>query len=141
MSEAQNIFNALNKNLQNLSEKEIETALNFIRSDKLKCLQDKNFCEKVFVNFFGGEYARVLQAEELRNILQGKIGDNVYKWYYEKHNCKDKIEFHAKINYHKYFVTQVQQKVHELSAEQAQKYLEELIGKDVLLGIRVLENS
>lgn len=141
LSEAQNIFNALNKNLQNLSEKEIETALNFIRSDKLKCLQDKNFCEKVFVKFFGGEYARVLQAEELRNILQGKIGDNVYKWYYEKHNCKDKIEFHAKINYHKYFVTQVQQKVHELSAEQAQKYLEELIGKDVLLGIRVLENS
>lgn len=141
LSEARNIFSALNKNSQNLSEKEIETALNFIRSDKLKCLQDKNFCENVFVNFFGGEYAPVLQAEELREILQKKIGENVYEWYDGKHNCEDKIKFHASANYHKNFVAQVQQKIHELSAEQAQKYLEELISKDVLLGIRVLKNS
>lgn len=141
LSEAQNIFNSLNRNLPNLSENEIETALKFIQSDKLKCLQDKNFCEKTFVNFFGGEYAPVLQADELRKILQEKSGDNAYNWYAEKYNCKDKIELHAKTNYHKYFVTQVQQKIHELSAEQAQKYLKELINKDVLLGIRVLKNS
>lgn len=141
LSEAQNIFSTLNKNSQNLSETEIESALSFIQSDKLKRLQDKNFCENMFVNFFGGEYAPVLQAEELREILQKKIGENVYKWYYEKHNCRDKIEFHAKVNYHKNFVAQVQQKIHELSAERAQRYLEELVHKDVLLGIRVLKNS
>lgn len=141
LSETQNIFNALNRNSQSLSEKEVESALKFIQSDKLKCLQDKNFCEETFVNFFGGEYAPVLQADELRKILQEKSGDNAYNWYAEKYNCKDKIEFHAKINYHNRFVAQVQQKIHELSAEQAQKYLEELINKDVLLGIRVLKNS
>lgn len=141
LREAQNIFNALNRNSQSLSEKEVESALNFIRSDKLKYLQDKDSCEKAFVNFFGGEYAAVLRADDLRKILQEKSGDNAYNWYFEKSNCKDKIESHAKTNYHNYFVTQVQQKIHELSAEQAQKYLEELINKDVLLGIRVLKNS
>ncbi|MBQ7705973.1 MAG: hypothetical protein IJT73_11225 [Selenomonadaceae bacterium] len=141
LREAQNIFSALNRNSQNLSENEIETALNFIQSDKLKCLQDKNSCEKAFVNFFGGEYSPVLQANDLRKILQEKSGDNVYNWYDEKYNCKNKIEAYAQNNYHKYFITQVQKKIHELSAEQAQKYLEELIKKDVLLGIRVLKNS
>lgn len=142
LSEARNIFTALNKNSQSLSEAEIELALSFIQSDKLKCLQDKNFCEKAFVNFFCGEdYSIVLTPEELQNILKKKIGDNVYKWYDEKHNCKNNIEFHAKINYHKHYVKKVQQKIHELSAEQAQQYLEDLIHKDVLLGIRVLKNS
>ena len=32
-------------------------------------------------------------------------------------------------------------RLHEMSAEEAQKYLQELIEKDTLLGIRVLKNS
>ena len=141
LNEAQNIFNALNKTLPSLSESEIEAALTFLQSEKLNCLKDRNFCEVSFVKFFGGEYAPVLKAEDLRHILQKEIGDNVYNWYTGKYNCTAKIEAHAKTNYQKYYVARVHKKIYELSAEQAQKYLEELIDRDVLLGIRVLKNS
>ena len=59
----------------------------------------------------------------------------------KKNNCENQIKSTATNNYHKNFSGKAHEKVRELSAEQAKKYLDELIDKDPLLGIRILKNS
>lgn len=141
LNDAQLCFQALNKSLQ-LSAEKIDAALNFLHSGKLERLRDKNRCEKIFVEYFGGEnYSLVLDVESLRKILRQNLGEDVYSWYSKKFHCSTHIKNFAEDNYRKNFVAKVREKVRALSAEEAQKYLEELIEKDTLLGIRVLKNS
>ena len=140
LNDAQLYFLALNKN-SSLNAEQIDDGLKFLQSDKLKRLNDKNFCEKSFVEYFGGEYTLVLDAENLKKILRKNLGADVYSWYANRQNCKAYVEKFARENYRKNFVVKVREKVRSLTAEQAQKYLEELIEKDALLGIRVLKNS
>ena len=140
MSDAQLYFTALNRTSQ-LTPEKIDAGLKFIQSGKLDRLRDKNLCEKVFVDYFGGEYAPILNVDNLRNILRRYLGADVYSWYEKKFNCSEQIKHFAEENYRKNFVSKVIDKVRSLTAEEAQKYLEELIAKDTLLGIRVLKNS
>ena len=51
------------------------------------------------------------------------------------------IEKFAQDSYRQKYLVKVKSKIRNLSAEAAQKYLEELIDKDTLLGIRVLKDS
>ncbi|MBR5913419.1 MAG: hypothetical protein IKZ58_03510 [Selenomonadaceae bacterium] len=140
LNEAQLYFSALNKT-SSLTPEKIDAAIKFLQNDKLKRLQDKNFCEQSLVNYFGGEYVTVLDAESLKKILLKNLGSDVYSWQARKFNCKSQIENFAKENYRKNFVSKVREKVRSLTAAEAKKYLEELIEKDTLLGIRVLKNS
>ena len=134
-------FGALNGDLQ-LKYEQFDEAVKFLQSDRLARLNDKNFCEQEFVKYFCGDnYSVVMTAENLREVLRRNAGNKVYAWYKQKSNCEDKIKFTAAKNYHQKYVGKVREKIRELTAQQAQNYLEELIEKDALLGIRVLKNS
>ena len=142
LDEVQSCFSALNKKSQLANETELDAVLKFIRSDKLSRLADKDFCNRAFVNYFCGEnYSVVVTAEDLREILYQRFGNEVYSWFAKKKNCEEQIKAFAEKNYRENFLSVVREKIHELTAEEAQKYLEELIDKDTLLGIRVLKNS
>ena len=119
----------------------MDAAISFIRGEKLARLTDKEFCEQEFMKYFCGDYARVIEAEELRKILRQTLGKDVYSWFAGKKNCELRIKVFAEKNYREKYLPEVRRKIHGLSAEDAQKYLEELIDKDTLLGIRVLKNS
>ena len=94
------------------------------------------------MNYFCGEnYSVVVTAEDLRRVLRQCVGDNVYSWFAKKKICEPQIKAFAEKNYRENFLSAVREKIRELTAEEAQKYLEELIDKDTLLGIRVLKNS
>ena len=142
LDEAQFYFSALNKKSQLTNEVELDAAIKFIRSDKLARLADKKSCERAFVNYFCGEnYSVVITTEDLREILRRHLGNNVYSWFSNRKNCESQIRDFAEKNYREKFLSTVREKIRELTAEEAQKYLEELIDKDTLLGIRVLKNS
>lgn len=142
LDEAQVCFSALNQKSQLANETALDAAIKFIRSDKLSHLADKDFCNRAFVNYFCGEnYSVVVTAENLRRILLQSVGNNVYSWFAKKKICEPQIKAFAEKNYRENFLSVVREKIHELSAEEAQKYLEELIVRDTLLGIRVLKNS
>lgn len=85
LAEAQSCFDALNKT-SSLDSKKIDAALKFLQSDKLQRLNDKDFCEKNFINYFGENYSVVLNAENLREVLKKTLGNNVYTWYSKKFN-------------------------------------------------------
>ncbi len=142
LDEAQSYFSALNKKSQLTNEVALYAAIKFICSDKLARLADKKSCERAFVNYFCGEnYSVVITTEDLREILRQHLGNNVYSWFSNRKNCESQIRDFAEKNYQEKFLPTVREKVHELSAEEAQEYLEELIVRDTLLGIRVLKNS
>ena len=139
---AQTYFSALNKTGSLSNETAMDAALKFIRGDKLSRLADKEFCNRAFVNYFCGEnYSVVVNAENLRGILKRYAGNDVYSWFAKKKNCETQIKSFAEKNYRENFLSAVREKIHKLTAEDAQKYLEELIYKDTLLGIRVLKDS
>lgn len=142
LTEAQEYFFALNRKSQSLNEKSLDAAINFIRNDKLSRLADKKFCEREFVNYFcDGDYSVVITAENLREILHQCFGSDIYSWFAKKKNCESQIKTFAEKNYREKFLPVVREKIHELTAEEAQNYLEWLIDKDTLLGIRILKNS
>ena len=108
----------------------------------MKCLQDESYCTDSFIKYFGGEYALVIDdVNKLREILRKTAGNDVYLWYSKKHISQAAIEKFAQDSYRQKYLVQVKSKIRNLSAEAAQKYLEELIDKDTLLGIRVLKDS
>ena len=142
LDEAQSCFSALNKKSPLANETELDAAIKFIRSEKFSRLADKESCERMFVNYFCGEnYSVVVTAEDLRRILRQCVGGNVYSWFAKKKISEPQIKAFAEKNYREKFLSTVREKIRELSAEEAQKYLEELIVRDTLLGIRVLKNS
>ena len=135
-------FSALNGKTQFVKETTLDSALKFICSENLSCLADKKSCEDAFKKYFCGEdYAKVIGVEDLREILQKRLGKDVYSWFDKKNICEARVKSLAEENYREKFLPVVREKVHELTAEEAQKYLAELIEKDTLLGIRVLKNS
>lgn len=142
LEDAQSYFAVLNKTSALPNEAALDSALKFLRSDKLSRLNNKRSCEKAFVHYFCGEdYAAVIGVDELRDILRRRLGNDVYSWFSKKDNCKGRIVFLADRSYREKFLPVVRETVRKLSAEEAKKYLEELIEKDTLLGIRILKNS
>ena len=142
LEDAQSYFAALNKTSTLPNEAALDSALKFLRSDKLSRLANKRNCERAFVRYFCGEdYATVIEVDALREILRRRLGNDVYSWFSKKDNCKGRIIFLADKSYKEKFLPTVRETVRRFSAEEAKKYLEELIEKDTLLGIRILKNS
>ena len=142
LEEAHSYFAALNKTANLPNEAALDSALKFLCSDKLSRLNNKRSCERAFVSYFCGEdYATVIGVDALREILQRRLGNDVYSWFSKKDNCKGRITFLADKSYKEKFLPVVRETVRKLSAEAAKTYLEELIEKDTLLGIRILKNS
>ena len=142
LDDAQPYFSALNKKSQLMNEAALDEAIKFICGERLARLADKKSCEREFVKYFCGEnYSVVVGVDDLRELLRKNLGSNVYSWFSNRKNCEAEIKAFAEKNYREKFLSIVREKIRGLSAEEAQKYLEELIDKDTLLGIRVLKNS
>lgn len=139
LSQAQKVFSALNGTTY-LPSHEIDTAIDFVKSGKLSILKDIEHCENEFIAYFCGEYAYVVDdADCLRDTLREIAGNDVYEWYTKRQACRTAIEHLAEDRYKAKFRAKARDKIHSLSAQEAQKYLEELIEKDSLLGIRILK--
>lgn len=137
---AQKIFDALNRTSYLPTEKDIDDAIDFLQSGKLGILKNTDICVKRFIDFFAGEYAYVItSADELRDQIRAAAGTKVYDWYAKANSCKSRICQFATERYQLKYRSQAKERVRKLTAEQAQKYLDELIDKDPLLGINILK--
>ena len=137
---AQRIFSALNRDAYLPSEKDIDDAISFLQSGALNILNDKERCEKCFIEFFAGKYAYVItSADELRDQIRSIVGSKVYDWYARANSCRAQVEKFATDRYKVKYCGQAKERIKKLSAEEAQKYLNELIENDPLLGISILK--
>jgi len=137
---AQRIFSALNRDAYLPTEKDIDDAISFLQSGALNILNDKERCEKCFIEFFAGKYAYVItSADELRDQIRSIAGSKVYDWYARANSCRAQIEKFATDRYKVKYCGQAKERIKKLSAEEAQKYLNELIENDPLLGISILK--
>lgn len=139
---AQKFFDALNRTSNLPTEKDIDEATEFLQSNKMSILKDTKACERQFIMLFAGEYSYVISsADELRDQIRSVAGSKVYDWYAKMNSCKEKIQQFASERYKLKFRSQAKERVRKLSAQEAQKYLEELIDKDPLLGINILKGN
>lgn len=142
LAKAQSVFAALNKTSNLPSEKAIDDAIGFIRSASLDVLDDMAACTKEFIQYFCDDYAYVVDdADTLRATLRDIAGNDIYNWYSRKSSCKAALREMASKRYTAKYCKQAKAKVHTLTAEQAQRYLESLIENDPLLGIRILQEK
>lgn len=138
--QAQRVFDALNRVTNLPTEKDIDDAIEFLQSGVLSVLKDIESCEKTFIEFFAGEYSYVVtSADELRDQIRQVAGSKVYDWYAKANSCKAQIRKFATGRYQVKYCGQAKEKIKKLTAEQAQKYLNELIENDPLLGITILK--
>lgn len=137
---AQNVFSALNRTSNLPSESEIDKAIKFINSNKLNILNDVSNYEREFIKYFCGDYAYVVEsADGLRDHIRATISSSIYDWFFARDALKEVIVDFAKYRYEMKYRSQVKEKVKKLSAEEAQKFLVELIEHDPLLGINILK--
>lgn len=137
---AQKTFDALNGTTKLPVENDIEKAIEFLKSGRLDILRNREECEKKFIEFFSGQYAYfITSASELRDQVRSVAGENVYDWYARQDVCKERIRKYAAERYQEKYCFQAKEKIKELTAEQAQSYLESLIENDPLLGISILK--
>lgn len=137
---AQQVFAALNRTINLPSEEVIDNAIAFVSSGKLRVLENEKNCVKEFIQYFCDEYAYVVEdADALRDKLRQIAGNSVYDWYSKKPQCKAALKEMATSRYKTKYRAKAKERVHTLTAEQAQKYLEQLIENDPLLGIRILQ--
>ena len=139
---AQKIFAALNKSANLPTEQDIDEAISFLQSGNLDILKNNDLCEQRFMDFFAGEYSYVItSADMLKEQLHSIAGDNVYDWYAKASGCRNKIYEYAKKCYQSQFSAKAKEQIKKLTAEEAQKYLDQLIETDPLLGIRILKGQ
>ena len=142
LTEAQTYFDALNGKSDLPNEAALDGALQFIRSGKLKRLEDATLCTELFQKYFCGEdYSVVVDVENLRKILRLSVGSDVYTLFSRRTNCLGQIRSLADESYRQKYLPIVRQKIRALNSQEAQRYLEELINKDTLFGIRILKNT
>ena len=93
-----------------------------------------------FVDFFCGDYSYIIDAADgLREVLRSVAGKDIYEWYYKQAMCKGAIKKLATDRYQSKYRSKVRDELHNLTAKEAQEYLEKLIEDDPLLGISILK--
>lgn len=138
---AQKVFAALNKSSNLPTEKDIDDAIEFLQGKKLAILKKMDKCEAIFIDYFAEEYSSVItSADELKEQIRLSVGERVYDWFAKANNCKPQIRQFAKECYQKKYRSKARAKVRELTAEDAKKYLNQLIDEDPLLGIKILKD-
>lgn len=137
---AQSVFDALNGSSCLPDEQSIDDAIEFVQSGKLAVLKDAKACEKAFINVFCGDYAYVIDSvDDLRDRLRAVAGMKVYDWYARRLQCKQAILTYAQERYAMKYRAEAKKKISEMTAEEAQAKLQELIENDPLFGIRILK--
>lgn len=142
ITRAQQVFGALNRTLNLPSEDKIDEAISFIESNHMDILNDLNTCNEKFVAYFCDEYSYVIgEPDVLRDALRKIVGNDVYEWYSKKPQCMATLREIATNRYKLKYQAKAKEKIHTLTAEQAQKYLEQLVENNPLLGIRILQEK
>jgi hypothetical protein len=140
-SVAQIVFAALNKTTLLPNESSIDDAISFISSESLEILENINTCTQKFIDFFCGEYSYIIDdADGLREVLRSVVGKDIYEWYFKQPTSKAAIKKFATDRYHSKYRSKVRDELHNLTAKEAQEYLEKLIEDDPLLGISILKD-
>ncbi len=144
ITEIRRVFDILNhKNQKNqLDATEIDSAVQVIRNN-VQIVNDTEQCKKKFIQYFCGEYSYVItDAELLSNTLKNILGNDIYNWYFsvQVQKCKTAVEQLAAEQYKTQYLEKARQKIRQLSAEEAQNYLTELIENDPQFGIKILED-
>ena len=138
---AQSVFAALNKESVFASESEIDKAIVFINGRSLAILKDKEKCDKAFIEYFCAEYSCVVEnADALRDRIRTLTSSSVYEWFFNRDTFRKDIIKYAKERYELKYRSQVKDRVRKMTAEEAQKFLDELIENDPLLGINILKS-
>ena len=138
---AQRVFAVLNKETAFASESEIDKAIIFINSKSLEILKNKGECDKFFIEYFCSEYSYVVEnADALRDRIRTLTTCSVYEWFFKRDALRKDIIKYAKERYELKYRSQVKDRVRKMTAEQAQKFLNELIENDPLLGINILKS-
>lgn len=138
---AQSVFAALNKESVFASESEIDKAIAFINSPALAILKEKEKCDKAFIEYFCAEYSYVVEnADALRDRIRTLTSSGVYEWFFSRDILKKEIIKYAKERYELKYRSQVKDRVRKMTAEEAQKFLDELVENDPLLGINILKS-
>lgn len=138
---AQRVFAVLNKETAFASESEIDKAIIFINSKSLEILKNKGECDKFFIEYFCSEYSYVVEnADALRDRIRALTTCSVYEWFFKRDALRKDIIKYAKERYELKYRSQVKDRVRKMTAEQAQKFLNELIENDPLLGINILKS-
>lgn len=138
---AQSVFAALNKESVFASESEIDKAIAFIHSKALSVLKDKEKCDKAFIEYFCAEYSYVIEnADALRDRIRTLTSSSVYEWFFNRDMLRKDIIRYAKERYELKYRSQVKERVRKMTAEEAQRFLDELIENDPLLGINILKS-
>ena len=138
---AQRVFAVLNKETAFASESEIDKAIIFINSKSLEILKNKGECDKFFIEYFCSEYSYVVEnADALRDRIRALTTCSVYEWFFKRDALRKDIIKYAKERYELKYRSQVKDRVRKMTAEQAKKFLNELIENDPLLGINILKS-
>lgn len=138
---AQSVFAALNNESTMPSESEIDRAISFINSRSFAILKDKEKCDKAFIEYFCGEYSYVVEnADGLRDRIRTLTPSSVYEWFFSRDALRKEMIKYSKERYELKYRSKVKDKVRNLSAEDAKKFLDKLIEDDPLLGINILKS-
>ena len=142
ISIAQMVFAALNKTALLPNESSIDDAISFINGGSLKKLDNLDVCTREFIDFFCGDYSYIIDdADGLREVLRSVAGKDIYEWYSKQAMCKAAVKKLATDRYQAKYRSKVREELHNLSAKEAQDFLEKLIEDDPLLGISILRKS
>lgn len=138
--QAQRVFDALNGTSYLPNEQSIDDAIDFIVSGRLSILSDLTACEKAFIDVFCGDYSYIIDSiDDLRDRVRKVAGSKVYDWYARRQQCKQTIIDYAKERYVMKYRADAKKKINNMTAEQAQAKLKEMIENDPLFGIRILK--
>lgn len=137
-------FNFINQSTKiNVDEEIIDQAIEFVNSDALDILDDLHKSQERFIEFFGSEYAYVIDnVEDLQRTIANEVTGEVDNWMNVNRIAVDKcIERFAKHRYETFYRQKVKEKIQSLSPEKAQKYLNELVWDKPLVGISILKEQ
>ena len=143
LSEAKEIFDIINAGYATVSDAKISDAIEFIsKNDIFNKIKDKNYCNKVFMEFISGEYEMLIKdIDEVRELLISEIGALIYEWYFHKQKIDTVIKKLAEEKYKKDFIHDVLKKIDKLSPEETKRYLKDLIKNETLVGIKIMKTS
>ncbi|GAB6155780.1 hypothetical protein JCM17380_45310 [Desulfosporosinus burensis] len=137
---ASKIFELLNRTRNAQSEVELDDAIAFISGDALEVINYSNQHNQIFRAYFCGEYAYIIDdINELKDAFIFAIGEDIYSWVNKRKATEECVKKLAERKYKSVYKQKVIEKISNLSANEAQKFLVELIEDKPLVGINILK--
>lgn len=134
-----------NRNVGNYTK--IKEAMDIIEQNRaaFAVLHNKKQVDDFFIRKVAGDYAYLVQTESGMEIIKQKVkkqfGGEIFNWWAKKDNITKYIQNHLAEQYKANEYKKVLRKIDELSAEEAKKYLKDLIRQEPLVGIKILQRK